>query len=159
MGRARAGLADPASPLAQAPDGRGARGRAAPCGPTASAPPAGRTTAAATAAAAPGPALPAQLVALRAAEPAALGRGQQGGFRVRARLSGVSDACPTGRALFSGLRRRVEPRARGLGAHGRPPRGSVAVERVRRRWPRGYRQELLGHCRLPGQRCAVALRA
>uniref|UniRef100_A0A2K6V802 T cell leukemia homeobox 2 n=1 Tax=Saimiri boliviensis boliviensis TaxID=39432 RepID=A0A2K6V802_SAIBB len=71
-----------------APDGGRARGRAA------------------TAAAA-GPPLPAQLVALRAAEPTALGRGQQSGFRVWARLGGVSDARPIGgerRALNGGAR-------------------------------------------------------
>lgn len=105
-GRARAGLANPAPPLAQAPDRRGTRGGAAPRRPTASAPAAGRATAATAAAAAPRPAMPAQLVPLRAAEPTTLGRGQQGGFRVRASLGGVNDACPTGRALF----RTEEPR-------------------------------------------------
>lgn len=119
-GRKRAGLPDPASPLAQAPNGGRARGGEAPRGPVAPAPAAGRAAAAAAAAAAPGPALPAQLVALRAAEPAALGRGQQGGFRVRARLGGVSGACPTGRALFSGPRRLVEHRAQDLGGRGCP---------------------------------------
>ncbi|PNI38881.1 TLX2 isoform 2 [Pan troglodytes] len=91
-----------------APDGGGARGRAAPRGPAAPAPAAGRVATAAAAAAAPGPSLPAQLVALRAAEPAALGRGQQSGFSVRARLGGVSDARPIG----------VERRARSGGARG-----------------------------------------
>ncbi|KAI2523992.1 T cell leukemia homeobox 2 [Homo sapiens] len=91
-----------------APDGGGARGRAAPRGPAAPASAAGRVATAAAAAAAPGPSLPAQLVALRAAEPAALGRGQQSGFSVRARLGGVSDARPIG----------VERRARSGGARG-----------------------------------------
>uniref|UniRef100_F7H749 Uncharacterized protein n=1 Tax=Callithrix jacchus TaxID=9483 RepID=F7H749_CALJA len=88
-----------------APDRGRARG-AAPRRPAAPAPAAGRAATAAAAAAAPGPPLPAQLVALRAAEPTALGRGQQSGFRVWARLSGVSDARPIG----------VERRARNGGA-------------------------------------------
>ncbi|KAM8931563.1 T-cell leukemia homeobox protein 2 isoform 1-T1 [Lycaon pictus] len=108
---------EPAHQVA-APDGRGARGGAAPRGPAAPAPAAGCPAAASAAAAAPRPALPAQLVALRAAEPAALGRGQQGGFRVRARLGGVSDCCPTGRELFNGPRRHAERRARDHGARG-----------------------------------------
>uniref|UniRef100_A0A2K5F8F7 T cell leukemia homeobox 2 n=1 Tax=Aotus nancymaae TaxID=37293 RepID=A0A2K5F8F7_AOTNA len=82
------------------------RGVAAPRRPAAPAPAAGRAATAAAAAAAPGPPLPAQLVALRAAEPTALGRGQQSGFCVWARLGGLSDARPIG----------VERRARNGGA-------------------------------------------
>lgn len=127
MGRARASFADPASPPAQAPDGGGTRGGAAPRGPAAPAPAAGRTTAAAAAAAAPRPALPAQLVALRAAEPAALGRGQQSGFCVWARLGGVRDPAPPAEC-FSGPRRRVERVAKGCGARGCPHLGSATRE-------------------------------
>lgn len=151
----RAGLADSASPPVQAPDGGGARGGAAPRGPTAPAPAAGRAATAAAAAAAPGPALPAQLVPLRAAELAALGRGQQGGFRVRARFGGVSYACPAGRKLF---RTEALRGARGPGLWvARPPppwscSSAAREEAPALSSPRG----LLGHGRLPGQRGVLA---
>lgn len=130
-GWARPAWLTPGLPPAQAPDGGGARGRAAPRRPPAAAPATGRAPAAAAATAAPGPALPAQLVALRPAEPAALGRGQQSGFRVRARLCRVNHTCLLGRALFPDRGATRRHRAQGCGTRGRRAHGPAAAGHVR----------------------------